>query len=601
MRLTFSCGRSWCPLCLLGPLRAGVALLVVFPAFFPFCAPLVSSVSCLRALGALGLGVFCPPPPRSLSVCLFFSFFFPSSAPPLSPAFRVFRPWVPWALASCPPPPHLLFFLFFFSLFCAPLVSGVRCFSAAGALGLGVLCPRLPLSCFFFFLFSLSVLWCAGCAVPRLCVLGSGACRCVLLWALCFGGGLCALALRRSVPPACASSFCVVACFAARARSGRAASGLCRLCPPPPPTRCGVLCCASSCPLSCGAAACGAFCVVPRGVWGACVGLGSCAALFGAVWCRAVLCCFCPALLSCVAAFSVGSGLRAGFGLFPFLCSACAVLYWCACVVALCAVLSCPCGAGWCFVLLPVVFACLLLGLAVLCCLLVGPGGSWCRVSVVCCGVSLGAVLRRVAARCAAWRCVVVRCVVSFCFGWCCCALCCVLGRCPSSWGPVPSGAVFCLVPPRCVCSPVVWCCVVLVAVVLCACAPWGVVLCVSCRLRPVRCCCVARSPSLPCSPVLCPVVLCYRVVLWCPVLPPCWVCFLRWCGFTHLKNRCKICYNLFFWFLKIKQHYTRPNTLACSKTMYASVSYVLHVVLDVLGLVLVPVSWSMLVSIARG
>ena len=34
--------------------------------------------------------------------------------------------------------------------------------------------------------------------------------------------------------------------------------------------------------------------------------------------------------------------------------------------------------------------------------------------------------------------------------------------------------------------------------------------------------------------------------------------------------------------------NYTRPNTLACSKTMYASVSYVLPVDIDVLGLVLV-------------
>ena len=54
----------------------------------------------------------------------------------------------------------------------------------------------------------------------------------------------------------------------------------------------------------------------------------------------------------------------------------CAVLCWCACVVALCAMLSCPCGAGWCFVLFPIVSGCLLLGLAVPCCLLVGSGGS---------------------------------------------------------------------------------------------------------------------------------------------------------------------------------------------------------------------------------
>ena len=267
-----------------------------------------------------------------------------------------------------------------------------------------------------------------------------------------------------------------------------------------------------------------------------------------ALCCRVVLCCgalsssfvFLLAGGAGFLLFSVGSGLRAGSGSFLFVCSACAVLCWCACVVALCSVLSCPPGAGLCFVLLPVVFVCLLLGLAVLCCLLVGPGGSRCRVSVACCGVSLGAVLRRVAARCAAWRCVLVRCVVLFCSVLCCRALCCVLGRCPSSWGPVPSGAVFCLVPPRCVCFAVVCRCVMLFAVVLCAVCALGC-----------------------------------RVVL-----------FLLYILEKPLQNFSQ---NFFLLFLAFeKNNYTRPNTLACSKTMYVAVSYVLPVVLDVLGLVLV-------------
>ena len=137
-----------------------------FAFSLPLCAPLVSGVSCFPGLGALGFGVLCPPPRPSL---VFLPFF-------LSPPSRVF----------------FCFFMFF--------------------------------SCVFFFLsfslfFFLPVPWCAGCAVLRLCVLGCGACWCVLLWALmCFGGGQCALALRRSVPPACASSFCVVACFVARAQ-----------------------------------------------------------------------------------------------------------------------------------------------------------------------------------------------------------------------------------------------------------------------------------------------------------------------------------------------------------------------------------------------
>ena len=227
--------------------------------------------------------------------------------------------------------------------------------------------------------------------------------------------------------------------------------------------------------------------------------------------------------------FFVGSGLRAGSGSFLFLCSARAVLCWCACVLALCSVLSCPRGAGWCFVLLPVVFVCLLLGLAALCCLLVGPGGSWCLVSVACCGVSLGAVLRRVAARCVAWRCVVVRCVVSFCSVWCCRALCCVLGRCPLSWNPVASGVVFCLVPSRCVCFAVARRCVALFAVVLCAmCAlgcrvarflsspPCAVLLCGQLSLGALIPCTVPRGAVLPRAAVVsCPADLLGLFLAW--------------------------------------------------------------------------------------
>ena len=65
--------------------------------------------------------------------------------------------------------------------------------------------------------------------------------------------------------------------------------------PPPPPVGCGVL--ALSCLVSCGAAVCGVFCVLPGAVWCACVGLGSCALLSGAVLCWVLLCCFCCVLL----------------------------------------------------------------------------------------------------------------------------------------------------------------------------------------------------------------------------------------------------------------------------------------------------------------
>ena len=366
-----SFGRSWFALCLFGPLPGGVAPLVVVVGFF----------------------------------CFFFVSFplLPLIAPPLSLALRVFRPRVPWALASCcTAPPPLFFFL-----------------------------PVRPLCCLRRFLLS-------GC-----------------LWPL------------RPPSPFFLSFVCV---------------------------SCGAM-------LPCGAV----------------------------LWCPVFFFCFSPCLCAGFLLFPVGSGLRAGSGSFLFLCSACAVLCWCACVIALCLVLSCPRGAGWCFVLLPVVFVCLLMGLAVLCYLLVGPGGSWCRVSAACCGVCLGAVLRRVAARCAAWHCVVVRCVVSFCSVWRCRALCCVLGRCPSSWDPLPSGAVFCLVPPHCVCFAVVCRRVVLFAVVLCAvCAlghrvvcflsspPFAVLLCGPLSLGALLPCAVPRGAVLPRGAVVsCPAALLGLFLAW--------------------------------------------------------------------------------------
>ena len=518
------------------------------------------------------------------------------SAPPLSPAFPVFGPWVPWALASFAapplsffffllpflrppclrrslfsgpgclgpcrpvPPPPLLLVVFFssFLLFCAPRVSNVPCFPAVGALGLGVLRP--PPSLVIFLLFFPCPVVCRLCGAalpvrPRLWgVLVRVAVGLVLRW-----GPVCACAPSFGAPCLCLLLLCCcwLCCACPLTPCWRRCSPPCSIwclpVVPPPPAGCGVLCCASLCLVPCGAAVCSAFCVVPGGVWGACVGLGSCALSFGAVVCRALLCCFCPALLALAVAFSPGSGLRAGSGLFLFLCSACVVLCWCACVVGICVVLSCPCGAGWCFMLLSVVFACLLFGLAVLCCLLVGPGGSWCRVSV-CCGMSPRAVLRRVTARCAAWRCVVVRCVVSSCSVWRCRTLCRVLGRRPSSCGPVSSGAVFLSCPP----ALCVFCSGVSLRGVVRSCALCRVHPRVSCCALPVvsPLCGVAVWPALPrCPAPLCcaqwccaaawccgVLICCLVVVLWRPALLPCRVCFLRLRGFTYLKNRCKIC-----------------------------------------------------------
>ena len=337
-----------------------------------------------------------------------------------------------------------------------------------------------------------------------------------------------------------------------------------------------------------------------------------CAVSCGAVLpCGAVL--WCPvlffffsllvALVSCCSPLVLGSGPVPGrfcFCALPVRCCAGvpAPLLSVRCSLALA-------GLAGGFVLLPVVFVCLLLGLAVLCCLLVGPGGSWCRVSVACCGVSLGAVLRRVAARCAAWRCVVVHYVVSFCSVWCCCAPCCFLGRCPLSWGPVPSGAVFCLVPPRCVCFAVVCCCVVLFAVVLCAvCAlgcrvvrflsppPCAVLLCGPLSLGALLPCAVPRGAVLSRGAVVsCPAALLGLFLAWV------WLYLLE----KPLQNFVKLFFPPFLGFENKIKLYTTQHTrvqqdqfsLLCL-TCYPSF-------LMFSALFLCVASWSVLVSIAKG
>ena len=455
-----------CPVC--GCCSVSLPLVPPPPLFFFFSSPpsVRPVVPCFACFPALGaLGLGVLLPPP-----LFFVFFWP---PPsllylAFPAFRLPLASAPPPPPPPPPPPVFVFFslpLLFFLLRVCCVCSGVSC----------CVFPVLPVRC----------------AVRVVCAVSGGWC-CWFLVSLPFvGGPLVALVARRC---------CLVVCVGSGARvwSGRRwASSL--------------------------------WCSVPL-----CCVLWRCAA----VWCCAVVPCllffflffvFLPAGGAGFLLFPSGSGLQTGSGSFLFLCSACAVLCWCACAVVLCSVLSCPRGAGWCFVLLPVVFVCLLSGLAVLCCLLVGPGGSWCRVSVACCGVSHGAVLRRVAARCAAWRCVVVHCVVSFCSVWCCRAPCCVLGRCPLSWGPVPSGAVFCLVPPRCVCFAVVCRCVVLFAVVLCAvCAlgcrvvrflsspPRAVLLCGPLSLGALLPCAVPRGAVLPRGAVVsCPAALLGLFLAW--------------------------------------------------------------------------------------
>ena len=153
-----------------------------------------------------------------------------------------------------------------------------------------------------------------------------------------------------------------------------------------------------------------------------------------------------------------------------------------------------------------------------------------CR-SVLCavwCCASLGAVLCRGAARCVA-RCSAVVCCVALV--WCRCLLRRALWRCPSPWGPVLCGAVFCGVPPRCVLCAV---CVLSWRGGACCCSPLCLVLCVSrgavpcvpCALRSVRCC----APLCWCARVLlfvwCVLLLAPGAVVRCCVL----CCFL-WCA----------------------------------------------------------------------
>ena len=95
-----------------------------------------------------------PPPGWGCPVCdccwvFFFWYllpFLPLVAPPFCPALRVFRPRMPWALASCPPPPLLL------SL---PPLGAPSCLLLCVSSGLGCLGPWhliAPPPLFFIFL-----------------------------------------------------------------------------------------------------------------------------------------------------------------------------------------------------------------------------------------------------------------------------------------------------------------------------------------------------------------------------------------------------------------------------------------------------------------
>ena len=178
------------------------------------------------------------------------------------------------------------------------------------------------------------------------------------------------------------------------------------------------------------------------------------------------------------------------------------------------------------------------------------PLGAVCRV--VLCFPGCGAA--PAAARCVA-RCSAVVCCVALV--WCRCLLRRALWRCPSPWGPVLCGAVFCGVPPRCVlCAVCVlsWrggaCCCSPLCLVLCV--SRGAVLCVPCALRSVRCCALrcwcARVVLFvwcvlllaPGAVVRCCVLCCFLwcAVVWCWVWWPVVVCWWRVSVSVSLSGR---------------------------------------------------------------
>ena len=53
-------------------------------------------------------------------------------------------------------------------------------------------------------------------------------------------------------------------------------------------------------------------------------------------------------------------------------------------------------------------------------------------------------------------------------------------------------------------------------------------------------------APLVHCSAELCPVVLCFPVLLWYPVPLRCLVCCLCLCACSSFKNHCKILYKYF-------------------------------------------------------
>ena len=168
------------------------------PFFFSFVRPRCLWRSVFSGPGCLGPWRLLVSPPLFFFLLLLAPFFF--FPPPLAIFF--WRPRCllrsvfsgpgclgPWRLLVSPPP----FFPFFSSspgfLFFVPVVSGVPCVPARGALGLGaLLSPLLPPPCcfflpvFFLLFFFFRPCLAGGKCGAGVCVLGCGVCWCVLRW-----------------------------------------------------------------------------------------------------------------------------------------------------------------------------------------------------------------------------------------------------------------------------------------------------------------------------------------------------------------------------------------------------------------------------------
>ena len=252
----------------------------------------------------------------------------------------------PWRLVALPPP------LFCFSFFFPPTCVFVFFFFFFGS----------SFSCFFFFF----PLLCWLCGAGPVCRGLLGVLVCVVVGLVLRRGPVCACALLFDAPCQCLPVLCCFLLCCVCPVAPCCCVGFVLVVPPLPPSGagCAVLCCGLLCVLWCGAAVCGVFCVVSVVVWRACVLAPCCASSCCAV---VVVLCF-RALLCSLLVFFFFFALFLAFpwcsGLFLFLCSAYALLCWCACV-----------GRSLCAALLPLrrwlVFC------VVVCCvcvLAVGPG-----------------------------------------------------------------------------------------------------------------------------------------------------------------------------------------------------------------------------------